>query len=89
MGEISDDFDIEKRIGRGRFSIIHRCFHKMTGAEKAIKIIRRSNAPDGYWVKKLKEMEFLSNLDHPHIMKYFAASQDKYNYYLIMDYKES
>jgi len=54
--DLTDDYEISARIARGSKSVVHRCFYKKTGAEKAIKIIRRSNVSIDYWKGKLTEM---------------------------------
>lgn len=86
---IERDYEIEARIGRGSSSEVRRCFHLKTGAEKAIKIVKKKSVDEEYWLNKIEELKVLAPLDHPNLIKYFEFSVDQYNYYLIMDYKEA
>jgi len=39
---IEDDYVIGKELGRGRFSIVCECVHKVTGVHCAVKIIDKT-----------------------------------------------
>ena len=42
-GNIYDFYEFGKKIGKGKFGIVYSAIHKLTGQERAIKIIKMKN----------------------------------------------
>jgi len=75
------DVDAQK-IGEGSFGMVRRATHKVTKAVRAIKTINKKKVSreelDG-------EIELMSELDHPHILKLYEVVEDMVNIYLVME----
>lgn len=72
------------RLGFGTFSSVYLGEDAETGARVAIKIFPKTSSPN-----PAKEIAILRLLDHPFIAKLFGVSEDKDNYYLLMEYAEN
>mmetsp|Transcript_46470 Transcript_46470/g.85141 ORF Transcript_46470/g.85141 Transcript_46470/m.85141 type:complete len:713 (-) Transcript_46470:33-2171(-) len=76
-------YDVEvQKIGEGNFGLVRRATHKVTKAVRAIKTINKKKVSreelDG-------EIELMSDLDHPHILKLYEVVEDIVNIYLVME----
>jgi serine/threonine protein kinase len=84
--QIKDYIIDRKRIGKGSFSSIYKCYHKITNNKYAIKeIIIDKNHNKGV-IKR--EFNVLKKLDHPNIIKLHDVIIDTnfQNIYFVMDY---
>jgi len=76
-------YEVEgQKIGEGTFGLVRRATHKVTKALRAIKTINKKKVSreelDG-------EIELMSELDHPHILKLYEVVEDIVNIYLVME----
>ncbi|BES87718.1 Death-associated protein kinase [Nesidiocoris tenuis] len=68
------DYDVHEEIGKGHFAVVKRCVHKTTGTEFAGKFIRKKRVCRGVPMEDIeREVETLSRLEHPGIIKYHDA----------------
>ena len=82
-GEITQYYEVLKKIGEGASAKVYKVKEKSTGEIKAMKQVEKSKLPD---VKYLEtEIKLLSLLDHPNIVRLFEIFKDDKNYYLIME----
>jgi serine/threonine protein kinase len=63
---IEDEYVIGKELGRGRFSIVCECVHKVTGEHFAVKIIDKNTIEKDE--KELLRTEIAGNINHSIIM---------------------
>lgn len=84
-GHLSDRFQRVKKLGSGAYGEVLLCKDKQTGAERAIKIIKKSSVSAPSSGALLDEVAVLKQLDHPNIMKLYEFFDDKRNYYLVME----
>ncbi|OEH80530.1 calmodulin-like domain protein kinase isoform 2 [Cyclospora cayetanensis] len=84
-GHLSDRFQRVKKLGSGAYGEVLLCKDKQTGAERAIKIIKKSSVSAPSSGALLEEVAVLKQLDHPNIMKLYEFFDDKRNYYLVME----
>mmetsp|Transcript_12131 Transcript_12131/g.10757 ORF Transcript_12131/g.10757 Transcript_12131/m.10757 type:complete len:86 (-) Transcript_12131:722-979(-) len=66
---IADFYKIEDELGAGSFGIVKLATNKSTGEEVAIKIIDRSGLQEDDEVALRNEVQILSDLDHPNVVK--------------------
>ena len=88
------DFNIENKIGYGGFGTVLRVNNKLDKKDYAVKIINMNSENAGI---VLREVENLSHLNHPNIIRYFSSwvenieisEQNNYLEYEPEDFSES
>ncbi|XP_064389369.1 calcium/calmodulin-dependent protein kinase type II subunit delta-like isoform X2 [Halichondria panicea] len=78
-------YELKEELGKGAFSIVKRCEHKVTGKQYAAKIInkRRLTARD---MRKLeKEERICRHLKHANIVQLHDSLNDDNHHYLVFD----
>ena len=82
-GDITEFYEVIKKIGEGGFSKVYKVKEKATGQIRAMKQVYKSKIPD---IKNFKtEIKILAMLDHPHILRLFDVIEDSNNFYLISE----
>lgn len=83
---IGNYYKLIKKIGSGTFGIVYKVKHKFTNTYRAMKVVKRDtiNYQDDN-KQFLKEIEILSNLDHPNVMKIYEYFVDEINYYVMSE----
>ncbi|CAK9052827.1 unnamed protein product [Durusdinium trenchii] len=85
-GDIEDFYDVEDtKIGEGSFGRVCRCTNKSTGAERAVKMLRKVRRKSQL-IMFQNELSTLKMLDHPHIVKLYEHFEDKRYMYMVMEY---
>lgn len=76
-----------EKIGTGTFGKVYKVLHINSGQERALKIVSKCTIKYQDDEKEfLKEIELLSKLDHPSIIKVFEYFYTNENYYVIQEY---
>ena len=82
---IRDFYKIDKKnlLGDGAFGTVRRVLHKKTGVVRACKMIDKSkiSSPE----RLDDEIEILTKLDHPNVLKLYEYFEDKKYVYLITE----
>ena len=82
---IRDFYKIDKKnlLGDGSFGSVRRVLHKKTGVVRACKMIDKSkiSSPE----RLDQEIEILTKLDHPNVLKLYEYFEDKKYVYLITE----
>eukprot|EP00918_Siedleckia_nematoides_P067794 GHVU01147532.1.p1 GENE.GHVU01147532.1~~GHVU01147532.1.p1 ORF type:complete len:251 (-),score=36.02 GHVU01147532.1:648-1400(-) len=82
---LSDRYTRERKLGAGAYGDVILCKDKLTGAERAVKIIKKSSVSTSSTDALLEEVAVVKRLDHPNIMKLYEFFEDKRNYYIVME----
>lgn len=83
---ISKNYKLIKKLGSGTFGMVYKVKHLQTGFYRAMKVIKKDTINYQDDSKKfLKEIEILSILDHPNIIKIFEYYVDEINYYVMSE----
>lgn len=83
---ISHSYKFLEKIGEGSYSKVFKVMHLITKELRAIKIINKDLLENQQDDKKtLNEIEILSMLDHPNIIKVFEYFSDKKFFYLVVE----
>lgn len=85
-GQLRDHYEVKELIGEGAYGQVRKVTHRLTGENRAIKIISKKtikNEEDR--VNILREMDVLKNLDHPNILKLHETYEDKFSYSIVTE----
>mmetsp|Transcript_655 Transcript_655/g.682 ORF Transcript_655/g.682 Transcript_655/m.682 type:complete len:883 (-) Transcript_655:908-3556(-) len=82
---IEDDYVIGKELGRGRFSVVCECVHKITGVHCAVKVIDKSTIEPEEKALLRTEIAVLKLVNHPNIIKLEGLYESRQNIYIVME----
>lgn len=82
---VEDDYVIGKELGRGRFSVVCECVHKVTGRHSAVKIINKSQIEPEEKTLLRTEIAVLKLVDHPNIIKLEGIYESQTHIYIVME----
>ena len=90
LADISTDYEFCELLGSGAFAQVKRAIHKASGNSRAIKILHKMGLQSQMIDERaqLREFNFLSQLDHPSILRVFGLYEDKLHFYVVMEYCE-
>ncbi|CAD8072878.1 unnamed protein product [Paramecium sonneborni] len=74
LGKINKDYDIIRpSIGKGSFGKVYKVIHKVSGVQRAVKVIRATQLDQD---KIAQEVLILKKMDHPNILKVYEFYQE-------------
>jgi calcium/calmodulin-dependent protein kinase I len=83
--KITDFYKIEDELGAGSFAVVRSGVNKVTGEEVAIKIIDRKEMQEDDEVALRTEVEILSGLDHPNVVKMHEVFDEEDYLYIVLE----
>jgi len=83
-----DEYTVKDQVGQGAFGEVRKVIHKVTGMTRAAKILRKDAIDATEHSKLISEVQILTTLDHPYILKVFEMFEDKNKYYIVTEYLE-
>ena len=87
MGNPLDYYDNLKKMGKGTFGTVYKVMHKQSGAIRAMKVISKKKLKYGFTDEDiLQEINVLTKLEHPHIIRIFEFYNYNKNYYIINEF---
>ncbi|KAF0768655.1 serine/threonine-protein kinase SIK3-like isoform X3 [Aphis craccivora] len=66
-------YELEKTIGKGNFAVVKLAKHVVTNSKVAIKIIDKTQLNEDNLKKIFREIQIMSKLNHPHIVRLFQV----------------
>lgn len=82
-----DDFEIGKKLGKGKFGRVYCVRHKETGFICAMKAMEKKELVQNNAQKQCRrEVEIQSTLNHPNVTKLYGFFHDEKRVYLLMEY---
>ncbi len=89
IGDRLGKWVIYQELGRGGMGRVYLAQEELTGKQAAIKILSAELAQDiGFLQRFQREIETLSKLDHPNIVRFFEAGFENGLYFYAMEYVE-
>jgi serine/threonine protein kinase len=73
------------KIGDGAFSVVHEAIHKINGGQFAVKVIDKRNLVEKDLACLRMEIEILSKLDHPNIIKLVEVFDEDSHLYIVTE----
>ena len=61
------------------------CVHRDTAAQRAVKVLKKSNMDEDERRMLFNEINILKELDHPNIVKMFEFFEDDKRYYIVQE----
>ncbi|KAH7729357.1 CAMK/CAMK2 protein kinase [Aphelenchoides avenae] len=81
----SDNYEVKEELGKGAFSVVRRCVHKITNMEFAAKIINTRKLSTRDYQKLEREARICRKLQHPNIVRLHDSIQEEGFHYLVFD----
>ncbi|XP_065422140.1 aurora kinase C-like isoform X2 [Chrysemys picta bellii] len=82
-----DDFEIGRPLGKGRFGTVYLAREQNTHFILALKVIFKSALEKSQLEHQLRrEIEILSHLRHPNILRFYNYFHDRTRIYLMLEY---
>ena len=78
-------YEILESLGKGSYGVVHRVRERKSGLVRAMKEVKKANLSEGQEAQLLNEIDFLSKLDHPSIMKIYEVIESSSCYYIICE----
>ena len=72
-------------LGSGAFGEVRVCVHRDSGAQRAVKVLRKSHMDEDEKKMLFNEINNLKDLDRPNILKMFEFFEDEKRYYIVTD----
>ncbi len=86
-GERLGKWVIFKELGRGGMGQVFLAQEELTGRQAAVKVLAGELALTiGFLHRFQREIEALSRLDHPGIVRFFESGQENAKYFYAMEY---
>lgn len=86
--DINKVYTLDKEsLGNGTFGSVSAAVHKKSGSKNAVKCIPK-DPPGGPTIKPEEfwdEVDAMSGLDHPNILRLYETYQDRQNYFMVME----
>ena len=85
QGNLRDYYRIGKMLGSGAFGEVRMCVHRETGAQRAVKVLRKSHMDEDEKRMLFNEINILKELDHPNLVKMYEFFEDEKRYYIVTE----
>jgi len=85
QGKLRDHYRIGKILGTGAFGEVRMCVHRESNAQRAVKVLRKSNMDEDEKRMLFNEINILKEIDHPNIIKMYEFFEDEKRYYLVTE----
>ena len=79
-------YDIQCEIGSGQFGVVYKALDTETGTDVAMKVLSSKKFTDRLVCRLTQEIDALSALDHPNILKLHKVLKTSNNIYIVTEY---
>ncbi|CAD8063279.1 unnamed protein product [Paramecium primaurelia] len=82
---IKDFYKLDKILGEGSYAIVRKAIRKSDNIEVAVKIIDKASLESDDHLAIQSEVEIMSQIDHPNIVKVLEVFDDKQKLYIVLE----
>jgi calcium-dependent protein kinase len=77
-----------QKIGSGRHGVIKLCYKKTNNKKFAVKLLKKDPTSETFKLNLsiLRQVQYLSVLNHPSLLKIHSFYEDHINFYIVMDH---
>lgn len=86
--KFSQSYMLARELGSGAFSVVKLGVNLETGHKTAVKVIPKKKLSDEDYQSLLTEIEILSSLDHPHIIKLYETFDEGEEFFIVTELVE-
>ncbi|XP_065216053.1 serine/threonine-protein kinase SIK3 homolog isoform X2 [Planococcus citri] len=79
-------YEFERTIGKGNFAVVKLAKHVVTNTKVAVKIIDKTQLDEETLKKIFREIQIMTQLRHPHIIKLYQVMETDKMIYLVTEY---
>lgn len=79
---------LARELGSGAFSVVKLGVNLETGQKTAVKVVSKKKLSDEDYASLLMEIEILSQLDHPHIIRLYETFDEGTDFYIVTELVE-
>lgn len=83
--KITNFYKLEDDLGMGSFATVKSATHKKSGLQYAVKIISKQSLNEDDRIGLQNEIDILTHVDHPNIVKLYEVYEDADSYSLVME----
>lgn len=83
---VQEIYSINNKLGEGSFGEVRQAINRITNEIRAIKIVYKDRFESDEQNKIMKEVEILTDLDHPNIVKIFEYFENSNYIFIVMEY---
>jgi tRNA A-37 threonylcarbamoyl transferase component Bud32 len=85
--DLLQEFQLDKMLGKGNSSIVHKAYDLKLKKTVAVKIIDKSNVKESYLRDMLqKEIDISVTLEHPSLAQLYRVLQDTSRVYIVQEF---
>lgn len=77
LGRVLDDYEVREVMGQGAFGKVYKAVHRQTSLLRAVKMINKQNISREDHERVLREVQILSEIDHPYIVRIHEVIEDE------------
>lgn len=88
FANLFDFYELGKTLGKGQFGMVKLATHKVTGAQAAIKTVKKANMKPIEVFQQRREIEVLKMCQHDNIIKLVDLFENSETYFIVLDYMQ-
>lgn len=83
--KFAQNYMLARELGSGAFSVVKLAMHLETGQKAAVKIVSKKKLSDEDYQALMMEIQILSELEHPHIIKLYETYDEGTDFYIVTE----
>ena len=80
-----NDYDLCEILGEGAFGSVYRCRNKLTGSERAVKIVEKGRMCDYEREEVIAEFQLLRRIDNPNVIRMYEFFDTPEKFYIVQE----